>query len=67
MKICYVLSCVQKYDIIRTNNLQIVTSQGTKNGSDNPRISEIKGKYDYPNPIKQNNYIVMHQYVSRIR
>ena len=59
--------CVQKSDVICTKNLQIVTTQGTKTSSDNPRISEIKGKYDYPNPIKQNNYIVMHQYVSRIR
>ena len=56
-----VLSCVQKYDVIRTKNLQIVTRQGTKNGSDNPRISKIKSKDDYPDPIKQKNHIIMHQ------
>ena len=33
--------------------MQIVTRQGTKTGNDNPRISKIKNKYDYPNPIKQ--------------
>ena len=49
-----VLSCVQKYDGIRTKNLHIVTRQGTKIGNDNPRISKIKRKNDYPNPIKQN-------------
>ena len=48
-----VLSCVQKSDIIRTKNLQVVTRQGTKTGNDNPRISKIKSKDDYPNPIKQ--------------
>ena len=37
-----VLSCVQKSDVIRAKNLQIVTRQGTKTGSDNPRISKIK-------------------------
>ena len=47
------LSCVQKYDVIRTKNLQIVTRQGTKNGNDNLRISNIKSNNDYPNPIKQ--------------
>ena len=47
------ISCVQKYDVIRTKNLQIVTRQGTKTHSDNPRISKIKGKYVYPIPINQ--------------
>ena len=31
-----VLSCVQKCDIIRTKNLQVVTRQGMKTGNDNP-------------------------------
>ena len=48
-----VLSCIQKHDIINTNNLHIVTQQGTKIGNDNPRISKIKEKNDYPDPIKQ--------------
>ena len=48
-----VLSCVQKSDVIHTKNLHIVTRQGTKNGSDNPRISKIKRKDDYPDPRKQ--------------
>ena len=48
-----VLSYVQKSDVICTKNLQIVTIQGTKTGNDNPRISKIKSKNDYPNPIKQ--------------
>ena len=48
-----ILSCVQKYDVIRTNNFQIVTRQGTKTRNDNPRISKIKNKYDYPNPVIQ--------------
>ena len=47
-----VLSCVQ-HDIINTNNLHIVTQQGTKIGSDNPCIRKIKEKNDYPNPAKQ--------------
>ena len=49
-----VLSCVQKHDVINTKNLHIVTQQGTKNGNDNPCISKIKEKNDYPNPAKQN-------------
>ena len=48
-----VLSCVQKCDVIRTKNLEIVTKQGKKIGNDNPRISKIKNKDDYPNPINQ--------------
>ena len=48
-----VLSCVQKHDIINTKNLHIVTWQGTKIGNDNPKISKIKEKNDYPNPAKQ--------------
>ena len=47
------LSCVQKNDVINTNNLHIVTIQGTKIGSDNPRISKIKEKNVYPNPLKE--------------
>ena len=47
------LSCLQKSDVVCTKNLQIVTRQGTKTGNDNPRISKIKSKYDYPNPMKQ--------------
>ena len=39
-----VLSCVQKNDVINTKNLHIVTRQGTKIGSDNPRISKIQEK-----------------------
>ena len=48
-----VLLCVQKCDVICTNNLWIVTRQGTRIGNDNPRISNINNKYDYPNPTKQ--------------
>ena len=39
-----VFSSVQKYDIVQTKNLQIVTRQGTKIGIDNPQISQIKIK-----------------------
>ena len=42
-----------KHDIINTNNLHIVTQQGTKIGNDNPQIIKIKEKNDYPNPAKQ--------------
>ena len=48
-----VFSCVQKCDIIPTNNLHVVTRQGMKTGNDNPHISKIKNKDDYPNPIKK--------------
>ena len=48
-----VLLCVQKHDIINTKNLHIVTRQETKIGNDNPWISKIKEKNDYPNPVKQ--------------
>ena len=48
-----VLSCVQKCDVIFTKNLQIVNRQGIKTYNDNPRISKIKDKNEYPNPIKQ--------------
>ena len=48
-----VLSCVQKHDIINTNNLHIVTRQGTKIGNDNPWIRKRKEKKDYPDPVKQ--------------
>ena len=33
--------------------MHIVTQQGTKIGSDNPRISKIKEKNVYPNPLKE--------------
>ena len=56
-----VLSCIQKHDIINTNNLHIVTWQGTKIGNENPRISKIKEKNDYPDPVKQKNYIKTQQ------
>ena len=49
-----VLSFVQKSDVIRIKNLEIVTRQGTKTGNDNPRISKIKSKDDYLDPIKRN-------------
>ena len=48
-----VLSCVQKNDVINTNNLHIVTRKATKIGSDNPRIIKIKHKTIYPNPLKE--------------
>ena len=47
------MSCVKKCDIILTKNLHVVTIQGTNTGNDNPRISKIKNKDDYPNPIKE--------------
>ena len=48
-----VLSCVQKHDVINTKNLHNVTRQGTKIGPDNPRISKIKEKNVYPDPLKE--------------
>ena len=48
-----VLSCVQKNDVINTKKLHIVTRQGTKTGSDNSRISKIKEKNVYPDPLKE--------------
>ena len=48
-----VLSCLQKNDVINTKNLHIVTQQGTKTGADNPRISKIKEKHVYPDPLKE--------------
>ena len=48
-----VLSCVQKNDVITTKNLHIVTRQGTKIGADNPKISKIKEKNVYPDPLKE--------------
>ena len=47
------MSSIQKCDVIHTKNLQIVTRQGTKIGNDNPKISKIKKKDVYPNPIIQ--------------
>ena len=48
-----VLSSIQKGDVVQTKNLQIVTRQGTKIDMDNPQISKIKSKEDYPNPGEQ--------------
>ena len=48
-----VFLCIQKHDVINTKNLHIVTQQGTKIGSDNPRIRKIKEKNDYPNLTKE--------------
>ena len=48
-----VLSSVKNCDVFITKNLQIVTRQGTKTGRDNPKISKIKNKEDYPNPVIQ--------------
>ena len=48
-----VLSCVQKHDIISTNNLHIVTRQGMKTRSDNPQIRKIKEKNVYPDLVKE--------------
>ena len=47
------MSCVQKNDVINTKKLHIVTRQGTKIGSDNPRINKIKEKNVYPDPLKE--------------
>ena len=48
-----VLSCVQKHDIINTNNLHIVTRQGMEIGNDNHQIRKIKEKNVYPDPVKE--------------
>ena len=48
-----VLSSLQKSDVVRTKNLQIVTRQGTKIVMDSPKISKINNKYDYPSSIIQ--------------
>ena len=37
----------------KQKKIHIVTHQGTKTGSDNPRISKIKEKNVYPNPLKE--------------
>ena len=47
------MSYVQKNDVINTKNLHIVTRQGTKIGSDNPRINKIKEKNFYLDPLKE--------------
>ena len=47
------MSYVQKNDVITTKNLHIVTQQGTKIGTDNPRISNIKETNVYPDPLKE--------------
>ena len=52
-KIVNVLSCVQKNDVINTKNLHIVTRQRTKIGADNPRISKIKEKHVYHDPLEE--------------
>ena len=51
-----VLSCVQKNDVINTQKLHIVTRQGTKIGSDNPRISKIKEKMSTLIHLKKNKH-----------
>ena len=48
------MSCVQKYDVMNTKKLHIVTRQGTKIGNDNPSISKIKEKNDYPKQLYNN-------------
>ena len=48
-----VLSCVQKNDVLNTKIFHIVTQQGIKKGSDNPRNSKIKEKNVYPDPLKE--------------
>ena len=59
--------CAKK-DVINTNNLHTVTQQGTKTGSDNPRIKKIKEKNVYPNPVNENKYIKMQQiYLENLR
>ena len=52
-----VLSCVQKHDVMNTKNLHIVTRQGTKIGSDNPKISKIKENNVYLDPLKEKKHI----------
>ena len=47
------MSYVQKTDVINTKNLYIVTQQGIKTGADNPRISKIKEKHVYLDPLKE--------------
>ena len=44
---------MQKYDVITTKNLHIVTRQGIKTRPDNPRISKIKDTNVYPDPMKE--------------
>ena len=44
---------MQKHDVITTKNLHIVTRQGTKTGTDNPKISKIKDTNVYPDPMKE--------------
>ena len=51
------MSFVQKNDVITTKNLHIVTRQGTKTGADNTRISKIKEKNVYPDPLKEKKHI----------
>ena len=50
------MSYVQNNDVINTKNLHIVTRQGTRTGADNPRISKIKEKTVYPDPMKEKKY-----------
>ena len=42
-----------KNDVINTKNLHIVTRQGTKTGSDNPKIRKIKEKNVYLDLLKE--------------
>ena len=48
------MSCpVCKKNVINKKKFHIVTRQGTKTGSDNPRINKIKEKNVYPDPLKE--------------
>ena len=58
-----VLLCVQKNNVINTNNLHIVTRQGTKTRSDNPRNNKIKEKNVYPDPVKEKQ---IYQYATNV-
>ena len=48
-----IMSSVPKCDIVKTKNLQNVTRQCTKTGIDNPQITKLNNKDDYPNPTKK--------------
>ena len=49
-----ILSSLQKCDVVRTKNLQIIIQQGNFFSMDNPNIRKIKNKEDYPNHAIQN-------------
>ena len=48
-----VLSSVPKCDVVKTNNLHIVTRQDTKNGIENPQTTKLKNNDNHPNPTEQ--------------